>query len=295
MGQGSPALITFESRHPHLVGVDSDGCVFDSMEIKQKKCFIPITIDIWGLDAIAEYERQAHEFVNLHSRWRGTNRFPALVKVFELLGERDEVKRTGFQLPDITPLRRWIQSGVALGEPALETAVAQTRDPVLGRALTWSRAINDAVRNVATDVQPFPFVRESLAKLHGVADVVCISATPHEALEREWRNADLERRVAAIAGQEMGSKRKQLESVAAGRYPPGQVLMVGDALGDLAAAREAGVLFYPILPARESESWRRFNEVIIDLFLEGRYTTQIESDLVAEFETALPDHPPWRG
>jgi phosphoglycolate phosphatase-like HAD superfamily hydrolase len=293
MQDGKDRLVTLQPRHRHLVGVDSDGCVFDSMEIKQKKCFIPLTIEIWGLEAIAEYERETHEFVNLYSKWRGSNRFPALVKVFELLAERDDVKKLGFELPDLLPLRSWIDSGEALGEPALERAVAQTRDPILIRALRWSRAINEAVVRVAPEVQPFPFARESLARLQGVADVVCISATPHEALEREWRNAGLDRHVAAIAGQEMGSKASQLRIVAEGRELPSKVLMVGDALGDLQAAHEAGVRFYPIMPAQEGKSWLRFYESIIDQFLEDGYAAEFESGLVAEFEAALPDRPPW--
>ena len=28
-------------RHEFFVGIDSDGCVFDTMEIKQKECFAP--------------------------------------------------------------------------------------------------------------------------------------------------------------------------------------------------------------------------------------------------------------
>ena len=36
------------------------------------------------------------------------------------------------------------------------------------------------------DVPPFPFVRESLESMQGKADVMVVSATPGEALEREW-------------------------------------------------------------------------------------------------------------
>ena len=28
-------------KHKFLVGIDSDGCAFDTMELKHKECFIP--------------------------------------------------------------------------------------------------------------------------------------------------------------------------------------------------------------------------------------------------------------
>ena len=32
---------TLEPQQQFLVGIDSDGCAFDTMEIKHKECFIP--------------------------------------------------------------------------------------------------------------------------------------------------------------------------------------------------------------------------------------------------------------
>ncbi len=81
-------LKELKPEHDYFVGVDSDGCAFDTMEIKHKECFIPNIIKHWGLQPISKYAREAAEFVNLYSRWRGINRFPALVMVFDLLRER---------------------------------------------------------------------------------------------------------------------------------------------------------------------------------------------------------------
>ena len=64
---------------------------------------------------------------------------------------------------------------------------------------------------------PFPFVRESLEKLAPQADVLVVSATPHEALEREWEEHDLAKYTVAICGQEMGTKKESLR--AAAKYP----------------------------------------------------------------------------
>ena len=52
-------LLAFKPQHKFFVGIDSDGCVFDSMEIKHKECFIPNIIKYWKLQAISKYAREA--------------------------------------------------------------------------------------------------------------------------------------------------------------------------------------------------------------------------------------------
>jgi len=37
-------LLELEPRYDFFVGIDSDGCAFDTMEIKHKECFTPNTI-----------------------------------------------------------------------------------------------------------------------------------------------------------------------------------------------------------------------------------------------------------
>ena len=90
-------LIDFKPRHDFLIGFDSDGCVFDTMEIKQKECFCPNNIKYWKLQPVAKYAREASEFVNLYSKWRGINRYPALVKILDLLKERTEIQAAAFK------------------------------------------------------------------------------------------------------------------------------------------------------------------------------------------------------
>ena len=93
MNPSAAVFPDFKKRHDFLVALDSDGCVFDTMEIKHKECFIPNIIKHWNLQPVSKYARAAAEFVNLYSRWRGVNRFPALVKVFDLLREWPDVGR----------------------------------------------------------------------------------------------------------------------------------------------------------------------------------------------------------
>ena len=140
---------------------------------------------------------------------------------------------------------------------------------------------------------PFPFVRESLQKLQGKADIVVVSATPGETLVREWNEHDIARYVAVIAGQEMGTKDQQLQAATKGRYQENHVLMVGDAPGDLKAAKANNALFYPVNPGGEDESWRRFHNEALDRFFRGQYAGAYERKLIEEFDRRLPEKPPW--
>ncbi len=286
-------VAAFIPKHDFFVGLDSDGCVFDTMEIKHKECFIPNIIKYWNLQAVAKYARQAAEFVNLYSRWRGANRFPALVKVLDLLREHPEVKRRGVVIPDVAPLRQFIDSGVPLGNPALREAVASSNDPVLNRTLEWSEAVNASVADIVHGVPPFPRVRETLQKLSQRADIIVVSGTPGEALQREWQEHDIAQYADIIVGQEVGSKKEQLRLATAGKYQPERMLMIGDAPGDLEAARANGLRFYPIVPGQEEDSWARFHDEILQLFFDGKYTADMEAELVREFCARVPETPPW--
>lgn len=287
-------LDQFGKQHEFLIGIDSDGCAFDTMEVKHKECFIPNTIRFFGLQAVSKYAREAAEFVNLYSKWRGINRFPALVNTIDLLLDRPEVTRRGVRLPDIAGLRDWIKRETKLSNPTLIKEVAATKDPALTRSLEWSQAVNASIEEMVEGVPPFPFVRESLEKLAPIADMIVCSATPNAALQAEWAEHGIAQHVRAICGQEVGSKKEILQRTTAAGYAKDHVLMIGDAPGDMQAARAAGALFYPINPGAEDASWERFFNEACDRFLQGRYAGDYEAGLIAEFDTYLPELPPWK-
>jgi len=294
MSDPQAPLKSFRAEREFFIGIDSDGCAFDTMEIKHKECFIPNIIKHWDLQAVSKYAREAAEFVNLYSKWRGINRFPALLMVFDLLADRDEVKRRNVSPPEVPSLRRWAETETKLGNPALVKAVAETHDPALERALRWSEAVNATVADIVHGVPPFPYVRESLERAQGKADMIVVSATPGEALTREWEEHDIAKYVKVIAGQEMGKKAQHLALTAGGKYAPEHILMIGDAPGDMKAARANDALFFPINPGHEEESWQRFYEEALDRFLAGEYAGDYEARLIAEFDKLLPEIPPWK-
>ncbi len=287
-------LKAFRPAHKFFVGIDSDGCAFDTMEPKHKECFCPVTVWKWDLASVSKYAREAWDFVNLYSTLRGCNRFHALQHVMDLLRERREVKRRGVRIPELKDLAAWTKRETALGNPALEAEVKKTANAELARCLDWSKTINETVARIVRNVPPFPGVRESLELLSGKADLIVVSATPGEALEREWEEHGIARYVSVIAGQEMGSKTDHLRLAAAGKYPPERILMIGDAPGDLAAARANKALFYPVNPGHEEESWDRFVREAGPKFLAGDYTKEYEANLLAEFDKLLPAAPPWK-
>ena len=92
----------------------------------------------------------------------------------------------------------------------------------------------------------------------------------------------------------MGNKALHLELAAKGKYASDHILMIGDAPGDMRAAKANDALFYPINPGREEVSWQRFYEEAVHRFLAGEYAGDYEAGLIAEFEATLPDVPPWK-
>ncbi|MCK4753487.1 MAG: HAD family hydrolase, partial [Planctomycetes bacterium] len=111
---------------------------------------------------------------------------------------------------------------------------------------------------------------------------------------REWEEHDIAKYVEVIAGQEMGKKAQHLDYATKGKYKETNVLMIGDAPGDMNAAKANNALFYPINPGAEAESWKRFHDEAFDKFINGEYAGAYEEKVIAEFDAYLPEAPPWQ-
>jgi phosphoglycolate phosphatase-like HAD superfamily hydrolase len=286
-------LRDFRPATEFFIGIDSDGCVFDSMEIKHKECFTPMFIKYFDLQAVSRYAREVWEFVNLYSKTRGVNRFPALVRSLNLLRERPEVKQRRVPVPEIGALEEWIARETKLSNATLAAEVKHG-NRALARVKLWSDAVNAMIEDLVKGVPPFPLFRESLDRVTKRADVIVISQTPADALEREWHEHNIERNVRLIAGQEAGSKTEHLQFAAKGKYRPDRILMIGDAPGDHKAAKANQALFYPIIPGQEEQSWQRFHDEALERFFAGRFAGAYETELIAKFERSLPNEPPWK-
>lgn len=293
-------LIDMKPTKGFLVAIDSDGCAFDAMGIKQRECFCPMMIAYFDLQPVAEAARECKMFADLFSKTRGANRHKTIVRILtDLLPSHPMVKGRKFKVPQYQYYFDWVNDpNSLLSNDGLEKAIAASSNPEqrgeLELALKWSQRVNDMVGEIVKDVPPFPYVRESLIKSVSQADIIVCSATPTEALEREWAEHALKKYVNAIGGQEMGSKAQQLAIVSDGKYEKDKIIMLGDALGDLDAARKNSVLFYPINPGSEQASWKRFYDEAFEKFIAGSYAGTYQDAVIAEFENSLPETPAWK-
>jgi phosphoglycolate phosphatase-like HAD superfamily hydrolase len=292
-------LKDFKPKREFFVGIDSDGCAFDTMGIKQRECFCPWMIGCFGLQPVAQAARECKDFADLFSKTRGSNRHKTLKLILaDLLPSHPMVKTRNFKVPQFPHYYAWVDNPKSvLSNEGLKKAIAESTIPEAKRelelALAWSERVNWAIGEIVKEMPPFPYVRESLAKIRPLADVIVVSATPGEALIREWEEHDIAKYADIIAGQEMGTKAQHLEYAAKGKYEKGHILMIGDAIGDMKAARANDALFYPVNPGSEVESWKRFHNEAFDRFIKGKYAGSYEQKLIAEFDRCLPEKPPW--
>jgi phosphoglycolate phosphatase-like HAD superfamily hydrolase len=278
----------------YFIGIDSDGCVFDSMEVKQKEFFIPNALKHFHLFPISKILRETWEFVNLYSIYRGGNRFTSIIKVFELLSERKEIRNSGYTLPSMTSLKEWVKTETKLGNATLRKHFESNYDPDLEKVVAWTEAVNEDISKWLRDIPPFQNSKNAIKKMSSFADIIVVSQTPLEALDREWEEHFLKSYVKIIAGQEHGTKTEHIALAAKGKYADNKILMIGDAKGDLDASKNNGILFYPIIPGRENESWEKLINEGLNKFRNGSYKGKYEESLLKEFIESLPEVPSWK-
>jgi phosphoglycolate phosphatase-like HAD superfamily hydrolase len=286
-------LVDFTPTKAFFVGIDSDGCAMDAMDIKHQECFTPCSIKFWNLQPISTIARETALFVNLGSVTRGLNRWLALRQLLDLLRDRADVAERGITIPDYPELTDFIDSPHALSDAGVAAWAAANPSPTAERMIAWGDAVNAAIADMVHGCGPFPGVREAMQAMHDDVDEITVSATPMEALRREWSEHGLAGYMQVIAGQEMGSKAEHVQYATDGKYARDHVLLIGDAPGDRDAAARAGCLYYPILPGAEKESWHRFVAEALPRFLHGTFAGTYQRSVIEEFNATLPDLVPW--
>lgn len=269
----------------YLVCVDSDGCAMDTMDVKHKKCFGPCLVETWNLDKWRGAVLKRWNEINLYSQTRGINRFKALVKILR------EIDDAFTPIEGIEQLENWVKSAKELSNSALKDAIAKEGGVCLENALTWSENLNRRIESLADgDKLPFNGVSRTLEKLHAEADVAVISSANGGAVKEEWTRCRLIEHTDALLTQEYGSKAHCIGELKNGcGYEPDKILMVGDAVGDYDAARENGVLFFPVLVGRESLSWSELGgeglERLLNGTYKGEYAEELYDKFIANFES----------
>ena len=292
--EAAQVLVDFQPTKEFFVGIDSDGCAMDAMDIKHQECFTPCSIKHWDLQPVSTLARQTALFVNLRSVTRGLNRWLALKQLLDLLRDRVEVAERGVTIPDYPELTAFIEAeGYPLSDKGIARYRADHPSPTIERAIRWGDAVNASIADMVHGCGPFPGVREAIQAMQADVDCMTVSATPLHALEYEWTAHGIASYMKVIAGQEMGSKAEHVQYAATGKYDADKIMLIGDAPGDRDAAAKAQCLYYPILPGREKESWARFTTEALPRFLNGTYAGAYQQSLTAEFTASLPDEVPW--
>jgi hypothetical protein len=60
------------------------------------------------------------------------------------------------------------------------------------------------------------------------------------------------------------------------------------------AAQTNNILFYPVVPGQEDQSWKKLLNEGLERFLNGTFAGSYEESLLAEFRKVLPITPPWK-
>lgn len=269
--------LDFERRHDYLVCVDSDGCAMDTMDCKHIHCFGPCMLAEWGLQEWEKPILERWNVINLYSMTRGINRFKGLSIALS------EIDAQYTPIADLASLQAWVDSGAAPSNDALQKAIDETDSPILKKALSWSKAVNQSITGLPEELKkPFPGAKEGLAAAALFADVAIVSSANRDAVLEEWKKHALLDHVDIVLAQDCGSKARCIAEMLNFGYTPDHVLMVGDAPGDQDAAAQNGVCYYPILVRHEGESWAELRESGLNHLQNGTYGPY-EKDRIADF------------
>lgn len=268
-----------------LIGIDSDGTAFDSMNIKHLDAFIPAALEIWPMrENVAARFTEIEKTVNLFSSLRGINRYPGLLEAFERL-EKEYPGESG--LPALEDLRAYISGESRYSPATLKAWIEKHPSAELDRVLAWSDRADELFTKACEGLMPYPGVKEAMEKAFPSAAIAVVSSAAKAGLEKDWAAGGLTPLVDFLMSQEDGSKTAQLQKAMAQCGENVRALMLGDTDSDGVCAHEAGAMFYPIMPGDEEASWRRFREEILPLFLAGKYGPAEEAKYYGQLKTTL--------
>ena len=244
------SLDGFIPRHSYLICFDSDGTVMDTMAVKHSRCLCPALIEVWGLNAWEQPVAKLWHDVNLYQITRGVNRFKALALVLRAVNDKYT------PINGLSDLEAWVSSGTTLSGDALGPMARSSDSEMLKKTFRWTETVNQKIGLIPlADKKPFPGADQGLKAAEEFADIAVISTANRTALLEEWGQYDLLNYADVILAQDSGSKEHCISELLKKGYHKSHVLMVGDAPGDMNAAKQNKVYFYPMLCGHEEECW----------------------------------------
>ena len=278
----SNILDNFNKQKDFLICIDSDGCAIDTMDIKHVKCFGPCMVTEWNLEEWKEPILERWNEVNLYTLTRGINRFKGLAVALI------EINEKYITIEGLDEFVRWTEETKELSNESLEVEIEKTNNICLKKALEWSKSVNKSIDLLSDDEKcPFEGVKEAIILAKEVADIAIVSSANEKAVLDEWNKHGLLENVDIVLTQNIGSKSYCINKLIAKGYSRNNVLMVGDALGDLKAAEENEALYYPIMVRKEKESWSRFSKEALERFTSNSYYGEYQEKVIAEFKENL--------
>lgn len=245
--------MNFTKTKDFLVCIDSDGCAIDTMTIKHQRCFGPIIIDTWGLEEYREAILPRWDEMNLFSITRGINRFKGLAKMLEEINEKHTA------IDGIDGYLNWINTTKQFSNEELKNYIEETDNVCCKNVLTWSINVNKNIDALDDSLKvSYKGCKEAMEEILKVADIAVVSSANRKAVEEEWAQNQLLDMVGGIFTQDVGTKAFCIGELLKLGYETTNVVKIGDAKGDLEAAKTNKVGFFPILVNKESESWNEF-------------------------------------
>lgn len=247
-----------------IICIDSDGCVMDTMNYKHILCFGPLAADIFNIKNREKFLNMWNE-INLFSKTRGVNRFKGLSIIFNELSKED------LSVKPLCKLNEFIENSKVLSNDSLEKEIEKTNDEELKKVLSWSLEVNKKIDSLSGMDKPFEGVKEAFLKIKKYSEIAIVSSANKEAIISEWERHNLLQYVDIVMGQDAGTKKDCIKKLIDSGYKKENILMIGDSPGDLEAARQNNVSFYPIIFDEEKKSWNKFENEVLEMFLDGQY------------------------
>ena len=276
-----------DKKKQFIVCIDSDGCAMDTMNAKHIEYFGPELVKEWNIVNDKKFLETWNK-VNLFSKTRGINRFKGFVETFRQMEEKNE------KIGEIDQIEKWVNTTDELSNKSLESEIKDLKGKIeveklkqLEKLLNWSKNVNIGIKKLEGRDRPFEKVKEAMEKIKENADIAVVSSANKEAILSEWTRHNLMKYVNVIYSQEEGTKKDCINKVKENGYEENKILMVGDSPGDLEAAKDNNVLFFPILFDKEKEYWEEIINIAMEKFLTGNYKGDYENNLIKKFNENL--------
>lgn len=276
-------FLNYNKKKEYLVCVDSDGCAIDSMDIKHFRSFGPSMVDEWNLEEWKDEILKRWNEINLYTITRGINRFKGLLMALKEINEKYT------EIMDLESLEEWTKTTNELSNNSVIREIEKKPDSIiLKKALSWSNKVNASIKALPEEeILPFEMVKEALEFAHVRADVAIVSSANLGAVLDEWTRHNLIAHTDIVLAQNAGTKAYCIQELLKKGYDPNNVLMCGDALGDLEAANKNNVHFYPILVRNEKQSWTEFITIGFEKLLSNEYSGEYQEKKIQEFLSNL--------